>query len=106
MPGRHPRAGLDGRQGHRRPEWPDEEIGKLCEELGLIHCVDPFKNKPLHGDFQYFRLHGITGYEYPFTDEDLATLAVWTENKPSYVLFNNGSMREDALRFKQFLDEK
>jgi len=83
-----------------RGKWPEDVVGKLCEELGLIHCVDPFKNKPLHGEFQYFRLHGITGYDYSFTDEELASLVVWSENKPTYVLFNNTAMREDGLRFK------
>jgi uncharacterized protein YecE (DUF72 family) len=41
-----------------RGEWKDEEIRSLCEELGLIHCVDPLKARPLHGRLRYYRLHG------------------------------------------------
>ncbi len=88
-----------------RGKWPDDLVQKLCEELDLIHCVDPFKNKPLHGKSQYFRLHGITGYDYSFTKDELANLAVWIKNKPTYVLFNNTHMIEDALRFKQLLSK-
>ncbi len=84
-----------------RGNWPAEVIVRLCEELDLIHCVDPFKNEPLFGDFQYFRLHGITGYAYRFTDEDLRRLKEWAGRKPSYLLFNNNTMKEDALRFMQ-----
>ena len=91
------------RQGHRcvwepRGVWPEELIRRLCVEFELTHCVDPFKNIPLHGDFQYFRLHGITGFSYRYTDADLQRLVEWAERKPTYVLFNNNSMTEDASR--------
>jgi uncharacterized protein YecE (DUF72 family) len=82
-----------------RGTWPEELIRRLCEELQLIHCVDPFKNKPQFGDFQYFRLHGITSYAYHYTDADLRRLKKWVEKKPTYLLFNNKWMKEDALRF-------
>ena len=42
-----------------RGAWPEELVFKLFEELQLIHCVDPFKNKQLSGDIRYFHLHGI-----------------------------------------------
>jgi uncharacterized protein YecE (DUF72 family) len=48
---------------------------------------------------QYFRLHGITGHRYRYTEGDLKHLREWVERKPTYVLFNNDSMKEDALRF-------
>jgi uncharacterized protein YecE (DUF72 family) len=84
-----------------RGKWPEALIHQLCEELELIHCVDPFKDKPLFGDFQYFRLHGITGYKYHYTDEDLEQLKKWIGKRPSYLLFNNNWMKEDALRFME-----
>jgi uncharacterized protein YecE (DUF72 family) len=84
-----------------RGKWPEKIIHQLCEELELIHCVDPFKDKPLFGDFQYFRLHGITGYRYHYTDEDLEQLIKWARKRPSYLLFNNNWMKEDALRLME-----
>jgi uncharacterized protein YecE (DUF72 family) len=84
--------------------WPHELIIQLCEELQLIHCVDPFKNKPLYGDFHYFRLHGITGYAYRYTDADLLRLRKWVGKKPTYLLFNNNWMKDDALRFMKFVE--
>ena len=48
---------------------------------------------------EYFRLHGITGYRYRYTDGDLEQLRRWVERKPTYVLFNNNGMKQDALRF-------
>ena len=86
-----------------RGAWPEEMVRKLCRELDLVHGVDPFKQESLHGEFQYFRLHGITGYGHKFTDQNLRKLAGWARRKSSYVMFNNKSMREDALRFLELL---
>ena len=86
-----------------RGVWPEELVLRLCEELQLIHCVDPFKNKHLFGDVQYFRLHGITGYSYRYTDPDLLQLKEWVTKKPTYVPFNNNWMKDDALRFMELI---
>lgn len=86
-----------------RGPWPDDLIRTLCEELDLIHCVDPFKNEPLFGAIDYFRLHGITDYVYTYTDEELNVLRKKISNKPTYVMFNNNTMKEDALRFLALL---
>jgi uncharacterized protein YecE (DUF72 family) len=82
-----------------RGDWPPELVLDLCSEFELIHCVDPLKNQPVYGDFQYFRLHGITGYDYRYSDAELDQIHRWAEQKPSYVMFNNTWMKEDALRF-------
>ena len=89
-----------------RGVWPEELICRLCEELQLIHCVDPFKNKAQVGDFQYFRLHGITGYAYRYTDGDLQRLKKWVGKKPTYLLFNNNWMKEDALRLMELIRDR
>lgn len=83
--------------------WLEDVVRQLCEELQLIHCVDPFKNNPQFGDFQYFRLHGITGYSYGYTDDDLQILKTRIQKKPTHVLFNNNRMYEDALRFIELI---
>ena len=89
-----------------RGVWPEELILRVCEELQLIHCVDPFKNKPLYGNVRYFRLHGITGYAYRYSDNDLKRLKQLIEEKPTYVLFNNNWMKDDALRFTELISPR
>ncbi len=84
-----------------RGPWPETLVRDLCEELDLTHCVDPFKNKPVFGDSQYFRLHGITGFAYQYTEADLQQLEQWAHEKPTYLLFNNNWMKDDALRMME-----
>ncbi|MEA3459578.1 MAG: DUF72 domain-containing protein [Chloroflexota bacterium] len=88
-----------------RGKWADEEVKALCRELDLVHCVDPFKRQPACGDFAYFRLHGVTGYRYRYTDEDLRRLLGWCRKFDKvYCLFNNVSMWDDALRMKGLVE--
>ncbi len=83
-----------------RGEWKPEEVRELCEEWGLVHCVDPFRQQPTMRRSGYFRLHGRTGYRYRYTEEDLAQLLRMAKSHAQcYVLFNNISMLEDAKRF-------
>jgi uncharacterized protein YecE (DUF72 family) len=84
-----------------RGPWPEDVVRGLCEDLRLIHCVDPFKNPPPAGGFHYFRLHGITGYNYTYTDEELSILKSKIRKKPARILFNNSRMYADALRFQE-----
>ncbi len=85
-----------------RGEWKDEEIARLCNDLGLVHCVDPFVRPPVTGGLAYFRLHGIGSYYYNYTEDDLAKLEDRCgQFETAYVLFNNVSMWEDALHFKE-----
>jgi uncharacterized protein YecE (DUF72 family) len=96
-------AGID-REGLQpawepRGAWPNRLVRDLCRELGLVHCVDPFQSEAQHGEIQYFRLHGVTGYQYRYTVDDLERLKAWAGKKATYVFFNNNWMKEDALRF-------
>lgn len=84
-----------------RGEWKAEEVKELCEELGLVHGVDPFQQMPVTAGGGYFRLHGRGGYRYRYSDAELEELLAKTRAwSPCYVLFNNLSMREDAQRFQ------
>lgn len=90
--------------GEPRGEWPGEVVRGLCQELGLIHCVDPFLQTPLWGEVNYFRLHGGLGYRHQYTEEELGMAPGDGEGRnESYVLFNNLSMHDDAQRFLQLL---
>jgi len=87
-----------------RGKWGEKEIKTICKELNLVHCVDPFKLKPTYGRIRYYRLHGIGGYRYKYTQEDMDILKEYVKEKfNSYVMFNNVSMFEDALAFKRLI---
>jgi len=64
---------------------------------------DPFQRQPVHGNLAYFRLHGIGGYRYRYKDEDLTLLKWCRPYGEAYCLFNNVSMFEDAMRFKEMV---
>lgn len=87
-----------------RGKWKREEIQSLCQELNLVHGVDPFKADPQYGDIFYYRLHGITGYRYRFTEKDLKVLKEKCTGE-GYCLFNNTSMWTDALTFREIWGE-
>lgn len=90
-----------------RGKWEEDEIRNLCEELDLIHCVDPFTRVTTHGSIRYYRLHGIGGYRYRYTESDLENLLQsCPEVMQTYTMFNNLSMWEDACRFLIKLEEK
>jgi uncharacterized protein YecE (DUF72 family) len=83
-----------------------DTVRDLCRELDLIHVVDPLKDSPLHGAIRYYRLHGVTGYRYVHTEQDLQRLKVACDDaQPTYCLFNNIFMAEDAVRFQALLRE-
>lgn len=87
-----------------RGEWPPDLVRGLCEELTLVHVVDPLKVPSQTPGLRYFRLHGVTGYRYLHTEDDLRALAAQCAGAaPAYVLFNNLFMGEDASRFQQLL---
>jgi len=79
-----------------RGKWNDATIKKICEELDIIHCVDPFKSKSVYGTPKYFRLHGRNGYRYDYSHEELQELN-------AYCLFNNTEMYKNALEFKNLI---
>ena len=84
-----------------RGDWQDKVIKRLCSELDLVHCVDPFRSRPMHGMVRYFRLHGRPGYNlrYRYKENDLQELQGMMDRKTAYVLFNNLNMLHDAKRF-------
>jgi uncharacterized protein YecE (DUF72 family) len=84
-----------------RGKWPEALVRLLCQELDLIHVVDPFLSRPVTKDLPYLRLHGGKGFKHVFTAEELQNIAELVPvNKPAYVMFNNIKMWDDAGRFK------
>jgi uncharacterized protein YecE (DUF72 family) len=92
-----------------RGRWDPSLVRELCQRLGLVHCVDPFSGPCQHGEIAYLRLHGIGGYRYRYTDEDLGRLAAVCREELAagrravYAMFNNVHMLEDAQRFQSLL---
>jgi len=88
-----------------RGAWPDDLVRSLCEELNLIHAVDPFVSRTVTPEFIYFRLHGGKGFKHVYSDEELQRLAEMISEAPAYVMFNNIRMLDDATRFQHALQE-
>lgn len=85
-----------------RGNWSERTITSLCRELNLIHCVDPFEAKPLYGRVKYFRLHGGPGYRHQYTEAELKQLLAKISGE-TYILFNNITRHDDALKLLQLL---
>lgn len=98
----------------RHSSWKPGLIEELCNELKLLHVVDPFKGETQTPDMSpvYYRLHGLGSklYRYKYTDEDLRTLydkyvkPFDRRGLNVYVLWNNIYMGEDALRFRRMFN--
>jgi uncharacterized protein YecE (DUF72 family) len=92
-----------------RGRWDPALVRELCQRLELSHCVDPFSGPCQHGEVAYFRLHGIDGYHYRYSDDDLRRLMEMCREelaagRPAvYTMFNNASMLADAQRFQALL---
>ena len=90
-----------------RGEWVREEAERICAELSIIPCLDPFKGKSNRGDFLYVRLHGRRGYRYTYSEEEMKEMIKLGEiYSEVYLMFNNISMYEDALHLKALLEKK
>ncbi|KYH42662.1 MAG: hypothetical protein AYL33_001640, partial [Candidatus Bathyarchaeota archaeon B63] len=100
----------------RGPSWEEddarERLRSLLESLDVPHVTDPFRSLPVYsGPIAYLRLHGRGPrmYYYQYTDEELKELhgivrSLEEDGRDVYVLFNNLSMFEDAIRFLRFTE--
>ncbi len=80
---------------------------RLCLELNLTPCLNPFERKSIDGDLLYVRLHGEKGYRDTYSEEEMKRLMeMGRDYAQVYLMFNNVSMYEDALRLKGLLKER
>jgi uncharacterized protein YecE (DUF72 family) len=87
-----------------RGKWPDALVQSLCQELNLIHVVDPFLSRPVTCELLYLRLHGGKDFSHVFTAEELQYVAgLIPADRPAYVMFNNRQMWDDAARFQSLI---
>lgn len=99
------------------PEWWTDQTRKrlkrLLREYGVVHVTDPFLGEPAYTEnVVYMRLHGLGArpYYYQYSDDELKILESKVKEKLGrgrevYVLFNNLSMFDDALRFHTYLEK-
>lgn len=86
--------------------WPDELVKKLCDDLNLIHAVDPFLNQTQTLGTAYYRMHGGKDYSHQYMDDELRQLEGMSRGfTKRYCFFNNITMWDDGLRFKKLLEE-
>jgi len=100
----------------RGPLWEQKAVHKklseILETVNVVHVTDPFRVMPAYAStVAYFRLHGLGNrmYYYQYSNEELKKLHVFvksfeTEGKEVYVLFNNLTMFNDTVRFKQYVE--
>jgi uncharacterized protein YecE (DUF72 family) len=91
-----------------RGPWAPHLVERICDELGLVHVVDPFDREPASYGLAYFRMHGSPPGpamdRYTFSDADLDRLkATCKEYDDAYAMFNNVSMHSDAIRFRDLV---
>jgi uncharacterized protein YecE (DUF72 family) len=88
-----------------RGKWEGREVERLCTELNIIPCLDPFAETSIQGDLLYTRLHGEKGYRYTYSETEMKQLIEIVKSVPqAYFMFNNVSMYEDAQGFKKLLE--
>ena len=91
----------------RGPRWVAERslASSLCQELDLVHVVDPFVTAPDPEQPVYWRLHGAAGPRSSYSDAQLQRLgqmlSAANNPAPQYVMFNNLPRVGDAKRFAQ-----
>lgn len=89
-----------------RGQWEDKLVKKVCEDLDLVHGVDPLHRLPVRGAVKYFRLHGKTDtrrivYTHDYSDTELKDVLEKAGSGRVYVYFNNRAMWDDARRFER-----
>lgn len=86
-----------------RGPWPPALVRDLCEELELVHVVDPFVTERVT-DAIYYRLHGTTGSRHVYTEDELQRLVHLVAGATdAYVMFNNIPRDGDSERFRRLL---
>jgi len=83
--------------------WQAADVRDVCNELDLIHVVDPFREKSVRSDPFYWRLSGLDRNDRPYAHAQLEQLARAAKGRTGYCLFNNASMLNDAEALMRIL---
>ena len=102
-------AAIDRPEGVRllwepRGTWDPGLVRRICEELGLVHAVDPFVQETVTRGVVYWRMHGLGSAYRAYTDEELRRLAAMVRaGEETYAMFNNIPRPADSRRFLAIL---
>jgi uncharacterized protein YecE (DUF72 family) len=87
-------------------EWDEKTMSRMCGELDIVCCVDPFIASVEQDGMRYLRLRGIEGQSARYRGWDLKKLRDYAESEarrlrgaPLYVIFDNRYRYMDAQRF-------
>jgi len=87
-----------------RGPWADDVVLSLCQDLGLVHAVDPFIRPSLTPELTYWRLHGNKSHYASYSDDELDQIRRWIpEDGECYVMFNSIPRVGDVRRFRALL---
>ncbi|MCD6245043.1 MAG: DUF72 domain-containing protein, partial [Candidatus Korarchaeota archaeon] len=85
---------------------------EILREFNITHVVDLLYEKPVYGEFRYYRLHGARKgnkivYSYKYTESDLRKLGKLVNEylaEKNYILFNNSYYSfGNAIEFKRMM---
>jgi len=85
---------------------------EILREFNITHVVDLLYEKPVYGEFRYYRLHGARKgkkivYSYKYTESDLRKLGRLVNEylaEKNYILFNNSYYSfGNAIEFKRMM---
>lgn len=84
--------------------WATHVVEKICEDLHLVHAVDPFDREPATYGLAYFRLHGPPPNRSSYSEADLLQLeTTCREYDDAFAMFGNAAAGDDAIRFASML---
>jgi len=87
--------------------WPEEAVRRVIRRVWVVHVVDPFADRPVTRKEVYFRLHGSPPgdrrYYHNYSRRDLAALRRFVGDRHGHVFFNNITMFDDAVSFREML---
>ena len=86
--------------------WATHIAEKICEDLRLVHAVDPFEREPATYGLAYFRLNNPPRDRTRYSDDDLARLrSICREYDDAFAMFQGSLAVDNALRFRSISKE-
>lgn len=88
-----------------RGVWSEGEIARICSDLQLIPCQDPFSQEILPGfSIAYLRLRGLGGDQH-YSDDQLSWLVEMTQAyDQAFYIFQTVEMLKDASRLLEQIE--
>lgn len=88
--------------------WTQAEIGKWCDDLGLVQCVDPFQMPEGRKDasgFSYLRIEGLGRTTQGLKRSEVEHLAQVAPMYTGFCILDTLRPHQDAQRVARLLDQ-